>query len=60
MKIEEIKTIIKLMSENDLTEFKIEAEDMHLCLKRGGQLPGSWRESTPIPADEMVLGLNVG
>ena len=40
MKIEEIKTIIKLMSENDLTEFKIEAEDMHLCLKRGGQLPG--------------------
>ena len=41
MKIEEIKTIIKLMSENDLTEFKIEAEDMHLCLKRGGQLPGS-------------------
>ena len=40
MKIEEIKTIIKLMSENDLTEFKIEAEDMHLCLKRGGQAPG--------------------
>ena len=25
------------MSENDLTEFKIEAEDMHLCIKRGGQ-----------------------
>lgn len=37
MKIEEIKTIVKLMSENDLTEFKIEAEDMHLCIKRGGQ-----------------------
>lgn len=35
MKIEEIKTIVKLMSENDLTEFKIESEDMHLCLKRG-------------------------
>ena len=37
MKIEEIKTIVKPMSENDLTEFKIEAEDMHLCIKRGGQ-----------------------
>jgi len=42
MKIEEIKTIIKLMSENDLTEFKIESEDMHLCLRRGSQtVPGS-------------------
>lgn len=39
MKIEEIKTIVKLMSENDLTEFRIEAEDMHLCIKRGGQNP---------------------
>lgn len=37
MKIEEIKTIVKLMSENDLTEFKIESEDMHLCLRRGSQ-----------------------
>ena len=53
MKIEEIKTIIKLMSENDLTEFKIEAEDMHLCLKRGGQLPGSQiiiPAAAPVPA----------
>ena len=53
MKIEEIKTIIKLMSENDLTEFKIEAEDMHLCLKRGGQLPGSQiiiPTAAPVPA----------
>ena len=53
MKVEEIKTIIKLMSENDLTEFKIEAEDMHLCLKRGGQLPGSQiiiPAAAPVPA----------
>ena len=35
MKFEEIKNIVKLMSENDLTEFKIEAEDMHLCIRRG-------------------------
>ena len=35
MMFEEIKNIVKLMSENDLTEFKIEAEDMHLCIRRG-------------------------
>ncbi len=35
MEIEKIKTIVKLMSENDLTEFKIESEEMTLCLKRG-------------------------
>jgi len=35
MKIEEIKTIVKMMSDNDLTEFKIEAEEYNLCLKRG-------------------------
>lgn len=39
MKIEEIKTIVKLMSENDLTEFKIESEDMTLCIKRGNSVP---------------------
>lgn len=37
MKIDEIKTIVKLMAENDLTEFKIEAEEMHLCIRRGSQ-----------------------
>ncbi len=36
MKIDEIKTIVKMMSENDLTEFKIEAEEYNLCIKRGG------------------------
>lgn len=35
MKIDEIKTIVKLMSDHDLSEFKIEAEDMHLCIRRG-------------------------
>ncbi len=35
MKIEEIKIIVKLMAENDLTEFKIEAEEYNLCIKRG-------------------------
>ncbi len=36
MKIEEIKTIVKLMAENDLTEFKVEADSYNLCIKRGG------------------------
>ncbi|MFA6713998.1 MAG: acetyl-CoA carboxylase biotin carboxyl carrier protein [Victivallales bacterium] len=35
MKIDEIKTIVKMMAENDLTEFKIEAEEYNLCIKRG-------------------------
>lgn len=37
MKIEEIKTIVKMMSDNDLTEFKIEAEEYNLCIKRGNE-----------------------
>ncbi len=35
MKIEEIRAIVHLMSDHDLTEFKIEAEEMRLCIKRG-------------------------
>ena len=49
MKIEEIKTIVKLMSENDLTEFRIEAEDMHLCIKRGGQNSAQAVIAQPLP-----------
>jgi len=41
MKLEEIKNIVKLMSENDLTEFKIESEDMHLCIRRGSSGAGN-------------------
>jgi len=33
--IDEIKTVVELMSAHDLTEFKIEADDMHLCIRRG-------------------------
>ena len=35
MKVDEIKTIVQLMAENDLTEFKIESEGYNLCIKRG-------------------------
>ena len=37
MKIDEIGAIVKLMADNDLTEFKIKTEDMTLQLKRGGK-----------------------
>lgn len=39
MKIDEIKTIVKLMSEHDLTEFKIQADECNLCIRRGGSAP---------------------
>lgn len=35
MKIDEIRAIVQLMSDHDLTEFNVEAEEMHLCIKRG-------------------------
>ena len=35
MKIEEIRSIVELMSQHDLTEFKIEAEECNLCIRRG-------------------------
>ncbi len=35
MKVDEIKTIVELMSENDLTEFKFESQEYNLCIKRG-------------------------
>ncbi len=34
MKVDEIKTIVELMAEHNLTEFKIEADDMHICIRR--------------------------
>jgi acetyl-CoA carboxylase biotin carboxyl carrier protein len=51
MKIEEIKTIVKMMSENDLTEFKIEAEEYNLCIKRGN---GQTQVFTTAPAVAMA------
>ena len=44
MKIDEIKTIVKLMSDNELTEFKIESEEMTLCLRRAAR-----QQSAPAP-----------
>lgn len=55
MKIDEIRTIVQLMSDHDLTEFKVEAEEMHLCIKRGGEpviasAPISLHHMMPPPA----------
>jgi acetyl-CoA carboxylase biotin carboxyl carrier protein len=55
MKIEEIKTIVKLMSENDLTEFKIESEDMHLCIRRGTQQTAAVATPAAIAAQPAAL-----
>lgn len=38
MQIEEIRAIVEMMSKHNLSEFKVEAEDMRLSLKRG--VPG--------------------
>lgn len=39
MKLEEIKTIVELMSEHDLSEFRIDANDMQLSIVRGCKTP---------------------
>ncbi|MDD3118005.1 MAG: acetyl-CoA carboxylase biotin carboxyl carrier protein [Victivallales bacterium] len=52
MKIEEIKTIVKLMADNDLTEFKIEAEEYNLCIRRGASQP------TVVAAPQMMAPAN--
>lgn len=54
MKIEEIKTIVKLMAENDLTEFKVEADSYNLCIKRGASAvisaaPVAYAAPHPVP-----------
>ena len=42
MKIDEIKDIVKLMAEYDLTEFKVEAEECNLCIRRSvGAIPAA-------------------
>ena len=34
MELDEIKTIVELMAKHNLSEFKVEADNMHLCLRR--------------------------
>lgn len=39
MDIDKIKTIVEMMSEHDISEFKIESKDSNLCIKRGTGTP---------------------
>ena len=55
MKLDEIKSIVKLMSENDLTEFKIESEDMHLCIRRGSSNASAAMSAAPVIAAPTVI-----
>ena len=45
--IDEIKTIVELMSKHDLTEFKIEADEMHLCIRRGSEQQVTMVQAAP-------------
>lgn len=39
MDIDKIKMIVEMMSEHDISEFKIESKDSNLCIKRGPGTP---------------------
>lgn len=54
MKLDEIKSIVKLMSENDLTEFKIESEDMHLCIRRGSTAGATAAAPAPVVQPQAI------
>ena len=54
MKLDEIKSIVKLMSENDLTEFKIESEDMHLCIRRGSSAGAPAAAPAPVVQPQAI------
>lgn len=41
MKIDEIKTIVKLMSDYGITEFNIEADNCKVCMRRESAAPGA-------------------
>ena len=54
MKFDEIKSIVKLMSDNDLTEFNIKSEDMHLCIRRGSSNPVQSASSPVVAAPQVI------
>ena len=54
MKLDEIKSIVKLMSDNDLTEFNIKSEDMHLCIRRGNSNPAQTAPASVIAAPQVI------
>ncbi len=71
MKIDEIKTIVKMMSDHDLTEFKIQADGFNLCIRRGSNgnsapilvqtpvVPAPAPTPTPVSTSEIATPLPV-
>ncbi len=53
MELEEIKEIVELMAQNDLTEFKIEAENIHLCLRRDSKNTTAVAQQLAMPMPAM-------
>jgi acetyl-CoA carboxylase biotin carboxyl carrier protein len=52
MEIDEIKTIVELMAKHNLSEFKVEADNMHLCLKR--DITGPLQSITTQPQTSII------
>ncbi|MDD3153941.1 MAG: acetyl-CoA carboxylase biotin carboxyl carrier protein [Victivallaceae bacterium] len=53
MRLEEIKSLVKLISEHELTEFKLETEEFNLSIRRGGApaaAPAVSMTAAPAPA----------
>ncbi|HOK03938.1 MAG TPA: acetyl-CoA carboxylase biotin carboxyl carrier protein [Victivallales bacterium] len=49
MDIDKIKQIVEMMSEHDISEFKIESKDSNLCIKRGSGIPIIQHHVSPPP-----------
>ena len=56
MDIDKIKTIVEMMSEHDISEFKIESKDSNLCIKRGAGAPVIQHHVTqpPLPQVQQI------
>ena len=53
MEIDKIKTIVELMDKHNLSEFKVEADDMHLCLKRETNINTVIQQAAPAANNNM-------
>ncbi|MCA1807979.1 MAG: acetyl-CoA carboxylase biotin carboxyl carrier protein [Kiritimatiellia bacterium] len=58
MKLEEIKEIVQLMTDNDLTEFEVEEEGVRMAIKRGYALP-PLPPPAPVPVAVAAVAPNV-
>ena len=56
MEIDEIRAIVELMDKHNLSEFKVEADEMHLCLKR--EISANTVVQQQVPATIMQGAIN--